>query len=87
VSLPDDPACNEIVEIVTAFLEDALTAADRVRFEQHLVVCEACAVYVEQMRETVRLTGRFGAPELTPQARESFVALLRGWKRGGARSL
>jgi anti-sigma factor RsiW len=84
VSLPDDPACNEIVELVTAFLDGAMTADDRVRFEQHLVVCEACAVYVDQVRQTIRLTGRFGAPELSAQARDSFVTLLRGWKAGGA---
>jgi anti-sigma factor RsiW len=83
VSLSDDPACNEIVELVTAYLEDALSAADRERFERHLGECEACAVYVEQMRRTIRLTGALRAAPLSPGTRAAFIELLRKWKRGG----
>ena len=84
MSLPDDPACNEIVEIVTAYLEGALSAHDRALFEQHLVICAACAVYVDQIRQTIKLTGRLSAPALSLQTRDAFLVLLRGWKGGGA---
>ena len=49
--------CKEIVEIVTDYLEDALSPEDRARFDQHLAVCDGCSFYVEQMRETIRLSG------------------------------
>ena len=83
MSLPDDPACNEIVEIVTAYLEGALPASHLAAFERHLGECSACLVYVEQVRETIRLTGRLAAPPLSPRERDAFVGLLRGWKGGG----
>ena len=83
MSLSDDPACNEIVELVTAYLEEALSAADRERFERHLGECEACAVYVEQVRQTVRLTGALRPGPLSPAVRAAFLDLLRKWKRGG----
>ena len=48
--------CKEVVEIVSDYLEDALSAQDRARFEAHLAGCAGCTTYVEQMREIVRLT-------------------------------
>lgn len=72
-------ACNEVVELVTAYIEDALDSGDRERFEEHLVFCDGCQNYLEQMRTAVRLTGRVedGLPaELEAQLLEAF----RGWR-------
>lgn len=38
-------------------LEDALAPPDRERFLVHLDGCEACAVYVDQIRRTVTIVG------------------------------
>ena len=46
-------ACQEVVELVTAYLDDALEPADRERFEEHIVFCDGCDNYLEQMRTTV----------------------------------
>ena len=54
-------ACQEVVELVTSYLEDALSAEDRERFEEHLVFCDGCDNYLEQMRQTARLSGRVEA--------------------------
>ena len=51
-------SCIEVVELVTAYLDDALGAADRERVEEHLVFCDGCSTYLEQNRQTVALTGR-----------------------------
>ena len=73
--------CAELVEIVTDYLEDALPAAERVRFEQHLVMCGGCAIYLRQMEETVRLTGMLREEDLQPEAREALLDAFRDWKR------
>ena len=52
--------CQDLVELVTAYLEGALTPADRRRFEAHLAECEGCEAYVGQIRTTVRLSSRTG---------------------------
>lgn len=52
--------CADAVELTTHFLDGALTPADRERFEQHLQGCEACAVYLDQMRMTVTIVGATG---------------------------
>jgi anti-sigma factor RsiW len=60
MKLERELACRQVVELVTAYLDDALDPVDRERFEEHLVFCDGCANYLEQMRTTIRLTGGAG---------------------------
>ena len=66
-----DITCQELVELVTGYLEGALPARERERFEHHLALCPGCVIYVEQMRETVRLTGERPREETLPRSSES----------------
>jgi anti-sigma factor RsiW len=75
--------CQEIVELVTDYLEGTLTRSQRRRFEAHLVGCEHCTEYLAQMRETISLTGRLRSEDLTPAMREEFAALYRRWREDG----
>jgi anti-sigma factor RsiW len=72
-------ACQEVVELVTAYVEDALDPFDRERFEEHLVFCDGCENYVEQMRTTVRLTGHV-EDELPAQLEAELLEAFRGWR-------
>jgi predicted anti-sigma-YlaC factor YlaD len=51
----DDLTCQELVELVTEYLERALVLAQQARFEGHLAQCRSCRTYLEQMRQTIRL--------------------------------
>ena len=53
-----DMACVELVELVTDYLEGALSAEDVARVEHHLADCDGCEAYVAQMRLTIAQTGR-----------------------------
>lgn len=72
-------ACQEVVELVTAYLEDSLLAADRERFEEHLVFCDGCADYLDQMRTTIRLAGTADL-SLPPELEERLFEAYRGWR-------
>ncbi|HEY5661843.1 MAG TPA: zf-HC2 domain-containing protein [Gaiellaceae bacterium] len=74
-------ACQEVVELVTAYIEDALDSGDRERFEEHLVFCDGCQNYVDQMRTTVRLTGRV-EDELPAELQAELLEAFRGWRTG-----
>lgn len=74
-------ACQQVVELVTAYLEDALDAFDRERFEEHLVFCDGCRNYLEQMRATVALTGR-AEQELPPELEGQLLEAFRNWRAG-----
>jgi anti-sigma factor RsiW len=76
----EEMPCQELVEVVSDYLEDRLSARDRSRFEQHLEECPYCVEYVEQMRRTVAAVGRLGEGELTPGARRDLVRLFRDWR-------
>ena len=75
-----DLACQEVVEIVTDYLEGALSPAERRRFERHLAGCEHCTEYLAQIRETIRLAGRVTTEDLTPEMRTDLTDLYRRWQ-------
>ena len=72
-------ACQEVVELVTAYLENALGAADRERFEEHLVFCDGCKNYLEQIRATVELTGQV-EDALPRELEAALLDAFRGWR-------
>jgi anti-sigma factor RsiW len=76
--------CRELVELVTAYFDGSLSRRDRRRFEAHISGCEHCTTYVEQMRETIRLTGRLTEDDLDGEARDELLAAFRGWSEGRA---
>jgi anti-sigma factor RsiW len=79
-SRPGELPCQEVVEMVTDYLEGALPAADRRRFDAHLAGCPHCTEYLAQMRETIRLAGRLTPEDLTPEMRTDFTDLYRRWQ-------
>ena len=76
----EEMPCQELVEVVTDYLEGALAARDRARFEAHLSECEACRHYVEQIRRTVAVVGKLRAESLAPAARDELLRAFRGWR-------
>ena len=72
--------CRDVVELVTRYLEGALPASDRARFEAHLGVCPHCTRYLEQFRQTIQATGRLREEDIAPEAKETLVAAFRNWK-------
>ena len=50
---PRDVACQELVELVTEYLEGALPPDEVAAVDQHLVDCDPCLRYLRQMRATL----------------------------------
>ena len=73
-------ACQQAVELVTDYLEGALSRADRRQFEKHLARCAGCTEYLAQIRGTIAITGRVTADDLTDEMRIEFVELYRRWQ-------
>nr|WP_193561268.1 zf-HC2 domain-containing protein [Mycolicibacterium hodleri] len=65
--------CQEMVELVTAYLEDALDFDTRTRFEKHLRRCDGCSDYLEQLRITVQTVGTLDDDELDPVFRARLL--------------
>ncbi len=78
-----DLTCRELVELVTAYFEGALPTDERASFERHVGVCPGCAIYVEQMRQTIALTGALREEDVSPDAQASLLRAFRDWTREG----
>lgn len=82
MSLPEEQelACVELVEVVTDYLEGAMPAPERRRFEAHLVTCPYCIEYVEQMRAVGGALGGLADDSIAPQTRDALLAAFRDWR-------
>jgi predicted anti-sigma-YlaC factor YlaD len=72
--------CIELVEVVTDYLEGALAEPDRRALEHHLSLCSGCRSYVEQMRATLRLTGRLVVEDIPPEGTEALLDAFRAYQ-------
>jgi predicted anti-sigma-YlaC factor YlaD len=75
--------CAELVEIVTDYLEGRMAAEQRVLFEEHVAFCSWCQTYLDQMRETIRLTGTLTEEDLSPETKETLLDAFRNWNARG----
>ncbi|HKW20351.1 MAG TPA: anti-sigma factor [Ktedonobacterales bacterium] len=73
--------CQELVELITSYLDDALTSEERQRLEHHLTYCHGCRVYLEQMRATLRLVGRLSREDIPDHLRDGLLAAFRGLRQ------
>ena len=81
MTYPIGITCQELVELVTDYFEGVLDSDMRNRFEQHLAACPGCNDYLEQMRLTIRATGRLSEDSLEPAATDTLLDVFRNWKK------
>lgn len=69
--------CQQVVELVTDYLEGALDSATRAELEAHLELCPACAEYLRQMETTLRMVGHVPLDSLSETAKTDLMAAFR----------
>src|SRR5215207_1591947 len=80
-SMAEHVTCQEVVELVTDYLERVLPAGETALFEQHLNFCDGCVFYVEQMRTAIDTVGRVREQDVPVEARARLLTAFREWKR------
>jgi hypothetical protein len=71
--------CDELVEKVTDHLEDALSAADRMRWDNHVEVCLGCQAYLGEIRVTLQAMSTLVSDRLSHELETSLLATYRQW--------
>ena len=71
-------SCQEVVEVVTDYLEGTLPPDEAAVFEAHLELCDGCRSYLEQMRITIATVGRIEESDVPPEMRDTLLAAFRG---------
>jgi anti-sigma factor RsiW len=72
--------CRQAVELMSDYLDGALSDRDRLRLEAHLVDCPHCSEYLAQLRVTLDTLGRARPEDLSEEAVDEMVALYLRWR-------
>jgi anti-sigma factor RsiW len=70
-------SCQEVVEVITDYLEGKLSPEEAAIFEAHLELCDGCKWYLEQMRTTIAAVGRIKDEEVPAELRDTVLAAFR----------
>ena len=73
----DDVRCQEVVQLLSDYFEGALPVEQLAALEQHLLFCEGCTNYVEQMRTSIRLTGRLQEEDVPSPVMDKVLEMFR----------
>ena len=83
MNAPAPLSCRRLVELATDYLDGALPTAEEADLEAHLVICQGCRNYLQQMQRTIGLLGSLAeSPAVAPAAREHLLAAFRAGQRG-----
>ena len=74
-----DMTCRQAVELVTDYLDGALTGEQAALFRTHLAECPHCTEHLAQIQATVAAVGHVGAEDLDPLAWADLIELYRRW--------
>jgi predicted anti-sigma-YlaC factor YlaD len=75
--------CREMVELMTDYLEEAMSPEGRGRFEEHLAACDGCTNYLGQLREAIRVTGTLTEEHIPAEKKDELLRAFRDWHRSG----
>jgi anti-sigma factor RsiW len=69
--------CHDVAARVTAYLDGALPATERARFEAHLEECDDCRAYVAQFAHTLNALGALRDDDAAPEALDTLLDAFR----------
>ena len=77
-------SCQQVVELVTDYLEGELDEATRTEMEAHLALCPGCDAYLTQMRATIDKLGHVPVGTLSEQAQDDLMNAFRTFHAPGS---
>jgi anti-sigma factor RsiW len=77
--------CRQVVQLLTDYLDGALSAADRARVDEHLAGCDACTAFIAQLRTMGRVTAELAAEDVPAPLKADLMRAFRDWRPGRIR--
>lgn len=71
--------CEEMVELVTDYVEGALSSRASRMFEAHLSECDHCTEFLRQIRTTIVLARSHSEDNLSVTRQNQLMAVYRQW--------
>ena len=72
--------CRQVVELMTDYLEGALSPVERARFDEHIAGCDGCRAYLEQLRTTRKVLGRLADEPVPAEVERDLLEAFRSWR-------
>jgi anti-sigma factor RsiW len=72
--------CRQVVELMTDYLEGALSAADRARFEEHIAGCDGCRAYLAQLSTTRKVLRKLADEPIPPALQAELMKTFKDWR-------
>ena len=70
-------SCQQVVEVITDYLEGKLSPEDVTILEAHLALCDGCRWYLDQVRITIAAVGRIEDEKVPTELRDTVLAAFR----------
>jgi anti-sigma factor RsiW len=80
--LKDQMTCEHLVDLVTDYLEGALSESDRARFEEHIAECPMCKVHLDRMRGLIRELGTLHERDIDRAVLAEMQMRFQTWHAG-----
>ena len=78
--------CQEVVELVTDYLEQALLPETQEHFAHHIEQCPGCKVYLEQVQQTIVMLRKLSEQQTFPETKQELLEIFRDWKQDESKS-
>jgi predicted anti-sigma-YlaC factor YlaD len=78
--------CQEVIELVTDYLEQALLPEKQAQFEEHIETCPGCGTYLEQVQQTIIMLRKLSEQQTFPETKQDLVEIFRNWKHDESKS-
>jgi anti-sigma factor RsiW len=75
--------CRQVVQLLTDYLEGALSTADRAKVEEHLAGCDGCTAFLAQLRTAGRVVAGLAAEQIPASLRADLLRAFRDWRPAG----
>ena len=82
MSTKDELSCQQVMELITDYLENALLPEMRKLLEEHVAECPDCENYFEQMQLTIDMLHQVARESVFPATKQELLQLFRDWKKG-----
>ncbi len=77
----DELNCQEVVELVTDYLEQALLPEMKAQFEKHIAVCPGCDTYLDQVQQTITMLRKLAEQSIFPETKQELLEMFRNLKQ------
>jgi anti-sigma factor RsiW len=72
--------CRQVVELMTDYLEGALSVTDRARFEEHIAGCDGCRAYLAQLSTTRKVLRKLADEPIPPALQAELMKAFKDWR-------